>query len=216
MKATIYWKFLFSSRLAVTRTLLLSLTLVLSIALAASQTLPCDTSQESNPKTLDNTSKMAGNRERTFIMLKPDAVQRGLVGEIIKRFEQKGFKLVAMKMMHASVEHLEEHYADLKGKGFFPGLIKYMNSGPVVPMVWEGLNVVKTGRVMLGETNPAASAPGTIRGDFSIQVGRNMCHGSDAVESANKEIALWFKDEELIKWDPVTMGWVYEDFEPTV
>ena len=215
MKATIYWKFLFSSRLAVTRTLLLSLTLVLSIALAASQTLPCDISQESNPKTLDNTSKMAGNRERTFIMLKPDAVQRGLVGEIIKRFEQKGFKLVAMKMMHASVEQLEEHYADLKGKGFFPGLIKYMNSGPVVPMVWEGLNVVKTGRVMLGETNPAASAPGTIRGDFSIQVGRNMCHGSDAVESANKEIALWFKDEELIKWDPVTMGWVYEDFEPT-
>ena len=116
----------------------------------------------------------------------------------------------------ASVEHLEEHYADLKGKGFFPGLIKYMNSGPVVPMVWEGLNVVKTGRVMLGETNPTTSAPGTIRGDFSIQVGRNMCHGSDAVESANKEIALWFKDEELIKWDPVTMGWVYEDFEPTV
>merc|ERR1712127_902688 len=200
----IYWKFLFSSRLAVTRTLLLS------------HTLPCDINQESNPKTLDNTSKMAGNRERTFIMLKPDAVQRGLVGEIIKRFEQKGFKLVAMKMMHASVEHLEEHYSDLKGKGFFPGLIKYMNSGPVVPLVWEGLNVVKTGRVMLGETNPAASAPGTIRGDFSIQVGRNMCHGSDAVESANKEIALWFKDEELIKWNPVTMGWVYEDFEPTV
>merc|ERR1719418_349484 len=216
MKATIYWKFLFSSRLAVTRTLLLSLTLVLSIALAASQTLPCDSSQESNPKTLDNTSKMAGNRERTFIMLKPDAVQRGLVGEIIKRFEQKGFKLVAMKMMHASVEHLEEHYADLKGKGFFPGLIKYMNSGPVVPMVWEGLNVVKTGRVMLGETNPAASAPGTIRGDFCIQVGRNICHGSDAVESAKKEIALWFKEEELIKWDPVTLSWVYEDFEPTV
>merc|ERR1711956_140902 len=209
MTATIYWKFLFSS------TSLLSLTLVLSIALAASQTLPCDTSQESNPKTLDNNSKMAGNRERTFIMLKPDAVQRGLVGEIIKRFEQKGFKLVAMKMMHASVEHLEEHYSDLKGKGFFPGLIKYMNSGPVVPMVWEGLNVVKTGRVMLGETNPAASAPGTIRGDFSIQVGRNICHGSDAVESAKKEIALWFKEEQLVKWDPVAMEWVYEDFKPT-
>merc|ERR1712024_244340 len=181
-------------------------TFVLTILLAASQKLPCD-SKEIN---------MAGNRERTFIMLKPDAVQRGLVGEIIKRFEQKGFKLVAMKMMHASEELLKEHYADLSSKGFFPGLVKYMNSGPVVPMVWEGLNVVKTGRVMLGETNPAASAPGTIRGDFSIQVGRNMCHGSDAVESANKEIALWFKDEELIKWDPVTMGWVYEDFEPTV
>ena len=91
-----------------------------------------------------------------------------------------------------------------------------MNSGPVVPIVWEGLNVVKTGRVMLGETNPAASAPGTIRGDFGIQVGRNICHGSDAVESANKEIALWFKDEELVKWDPITLSWVYEDFEPTV
>merc|ERR1712060_8756 len=199
-----------------TRTLLLRLTLVLSIALAASQTLPCDSSQESNPKTLDNTSKMAGNRERTFIMLKPDAVQRGLVGEIIKRFEQKGFKLVAMKMMHASEEVLKEHYADLSSKAFFPGLVKYMNSGPVVPMVWEGLNVVKTGRVMLGETNPAASAPGTIRGDFCIQVGRNICHGSDAVESAKKEIALWFKEEQLIKWDPVSLSWVYEDFEPTV
>merc|ERR1712228_1040769 len=185
-------------------------TLVLSIALAASQTLPCDSSQESNPKNLDNTSKMAGNRERTFIMLKPDAVQRGLVGEIIKRFEQKGFKLVAMKMMHASVEHLEEHYADLKGKGFFPGLIKYMNSGPVVPMVWEGLNVVKTGRVMLGETNPAASAPGTIRGDFCIHVGRNICHGSDSVDAANHEIGLWFTPAELTTYTSAQNPWVYE------
>ena len=90
-----------------------------------------------------------------------------------------------------------------------------MASGPVVPMVWEGLNVVKTGRVMLGETNPAASAPGTIRGDFCIQVGRNICHGSDAVESAKKEIALWFKEEQLVKWDPVAMEWVYEDFKST-
>ena len=159
---------------------------------------------------------MTGNRERTFIMVKPDAVQRGLVGEIIKRFERKGFKLVAMKMMHASEELLKEHYGALSEKVFFPGIIKYMNSGPVVPMVWEGLNVVKTGRVMLGETNPAASAPGTIRGDFGIQVGRNICHGSDAVESANKEIALWFKDEELVKWDPITLSWLYWDFEPTV
>merc|ERR1712083_640909 len=197
--------FLFTSRLACVRTLVLSSTFVLTILLAASQKLPCD-SKEIN---------MAGNRERTFIMLKPDAVQRGLVGEIIKRFEQKGFKLVAMKMMHASEELLKEHYADLSSKGFFPGLVKYMNSGPVVPMVWEGLNVVKTGRVMLGETNPAASAPGTIRGDFCIQVGRNICHGSDAVESAKKEIALWFKEEQLVKWDPVAMEWVYEDFKPT-
>jgi len=159
---------------------------------------------------------MTGNHERTFIMVKPDAVQRGLVGEIIKRFERKGFKLVAMKMMHASEELLTEHYGALSEKVFFPDIIKYMNSGPVVPMVWEGLNIVKTGRVMLGETNPAASAPGTIRGDFGIQVGRNICHGSDAVESANKEIVLWFKDEELVKWDPITLSWVYEDFEPTV
>merc|ERR1712212_745815 len=117
--------------------------------------------------------KMSANNERTFIMLKPDAVHRGLVGEIIKRFEKKGFKLVAMKMMHASKELLEEHYADLSKKPFFPDLVAYMASGPVVPMVWEGLNAVKTGRVMLGETNPAASAPGSIRGDLCIQVGRN-------------------------------------------
>ena len=116
----------------------------------------------------------------------------------------------------ASVEHLEEHYADLKKKPFFPGLVKYMASGPVVPMVWEGLNVVKTGRVMLGETNPRDSLPGTIRGDFAIHVGRNICHGSDAVESAKKEIALWFKDEELTKYDPVASEWIYEDYLPTV
>merc|ERR1712142_1131779 len=205
---------LFFSILACVRTLIFSLTLVLSLlALTASQKVPCDVTKDILE---ENPTKMAGNRERTFIMLKPDAVQRGLVGEIIKRFEQKGFKLVAMKMMHASEELLKEHYADLSSKAFFPGLVKYMNSGPVVPMVWEGLNVVKTGRVMLGETNPAASAPGTIRGDFCIQVGRNICHGSDAVESAKNEIALWFKDEELVKWDPITLSWVYEDFEPTV
>ena len=116
----------------------------------------------------------------------------------------------------ASVQHLEEHYADLKKKPFFPALVKYMGSGPLVPMVWEGLNVVKTGRVMLGETNPKDSLPGTIRGDFAIHVGRNICHGSDAVESAKKEIALWFKDEELTKYDPVASEWVYEDFLPTV
>ena len=95
-----------------------------------------------------------------------------------------------MKMMHASEDLLKQHYADLSSKPFFPGLVKYMSSGPVVPMVWEGLNVVKTGRVMLGATNPADSAPGTIRGDFCIQVGRNICHGSDAVESAAKGISF--------------------------
>ncbi|XP_073833882.1 nucleoside diphosphate kinase [Musca autumnalis] len=155
-------------------------------------------------------SAMAGNTERTFIMVKPDGVQRGLVGKIIERFEQKGFKLVAMKFMWASKELLEKHYADLSARPFFPGLVNYMSSGPVVPMVWEGLNVVKTGRQMLGATNPADSMPGTIRGDYCIQVGRNIIHGSDAVESANKEIALWFKEDELVNWKPAAVDWVYE------
>merc|ERR1719271_2068755 len=102
-----------------------------------------------------------------------------------------------MKFMQASVEHLEKHYADLSKKPFFAGLVKYMASGPVVAMVWEGLNAVKTGRVMLGATNPADSKPGTIRGDLCIDVGRNICHGSDSVDAAKAEIALWFEEDEL-------------------
>ncbi|XP_002123476.3 nucleoside diphosphate kinase B [Ciona intestinalis] len=148
--------------------------------------------------------------ERTFIAVKPDGVQRGLVGKIIQRFEAKGFKLVALKMITATEDHLKLHYADLSTKKFFPGLVKYMASGPVVAMVWEGQDVVKTGRVMLGATNPADSAPGTIRGDFCIHVGRNICHGSDAVESANKEIALWFKPDELNNYKSCEAEWVYE------
>lgn len=144
-------------------------------------------------------------------MIKPDGVHRGIVGEIIKRFEQKGFKLVAMKFMWASEELLKTHYADLSTKCFFPSLVKYMASGPVVPMVWEGKNVVKTGRIMLGETDPFKSLPGTIRGDFCIEMGRNICHGSDAVESANKEIALWFGgDKEVVEWTSAAQDWIYE------
>ncbi|XP_044160751.1 nucleoside diphosphate kinase A1 [Bufo gargarizans] len=154
---------------------------------------------------------MAANKEQTFIAVKPDGVQRGLVGDIIKRFEQKGFRLVGMKMQQASKEHLQQHYIDLKDRPFYSGLVDYMNSGPVVAMVWEGLNVVKTGRVMLGETNPADSKPGTIRGDFCIQVGRNIIHGSDSVESAKKEIALWFKPEELTDYQSCAYSWVYEN-----
>ncbi|MEJ1272202.1 NME/NM23 nucleoside diphosphate kinase 1 [Cricetulus griseus] len=150
------------------------------------------------------------NSERTFIAIKPDGVQRGLVGEIIKRFEQKGFRLVGLKFMQASEDLLKEHYIDLKDRPFFTGLVKYMHSGPVVAMVWEGLNVVKTGRVMLGETNPADSKPGTIRGDFCIQVGRNIIHGSDSVESAEKEIGLWFQPEELVDYKSCAQNWIYE------
>uniref|UniRef100_A0A8D0WS94 Nucleoside diphosphate kinase n=1 Tax=Sus scrofa TaxID=9823 RepID=A0A8D0WS94_PIG len=134
--------------------------------------------------------------ERTFIAIKPDGVQRGLVGEIIKRFEQKGFRLVAMKFMQASGLH--SHY------------VCYFISGVAVAVVWEGLNVVKTGRVMLGETNPADSKPGTIRGDFCIQVGRNIIHGSDSVESAEKEIGLWFHPEELVDYKSCAQAWIYE------
>jgi len=152
---------------------------------------------------------MSGDEERTFIAIKPDGVHRGLVGEIIKRFEMKGFKLVGLKMTHASEELLKQHYDDLKDRPFFAGLVDYMHSGPVVAMVWEGKGAVKTGRVMLGETNPAESKPGTIRGDFCIQVGRNICHGSDAVESAKQEIGLWFKPEELVSWKPCAHDWIY-------
>jgi nucleoside-diphosphate kinase len=154
---------------------------------------------------------MSKNCERTFIMIKPDGVQRGLVGQIIARFEAKGFQLVALKQKTPSEDLLKKHYADLAGRPFFAGLVKYMSSGPVVAMVWQGLNAVKTGRVMLGETDPAASLPGTIRGDFCVQIGRNICHGSDAVESANKEIALWFADSELNEWKPASNTWLYED-----
>ena len=147
--------------------------------------------------------------EQTYIMIKPDGVQRGLVGEIIKRFEAKGFKLVAMKLVAPGKEHLEKHYADLSSKGFFAGLITYMTSGPVVAMVWEGKGACAEGRKMLGATMPSDSAMGTIRGDFCIEVGRNICHGSDSVESAKKEIALWFP-EGLTTWESAAAPWVYE------
>ncbi|CAM9653581.1 unnamed protein product [Heterosigma akashiwo] len=148
--------------------------------------------------------------ERTYIMVKPDGVQRGLVGEIIARFEKKGFKLVALKMLTPSSELLSEHYADLASRPFFPSLIEYMTSGPVVGMCWEGLNAVTEGRKMLGATKPSESAPGTIRGDYALDVGRNICHGSDSVENAEKEIALWFP-EGTNSWIDHSSSWVYEN-----
>ncbi|KAF0383907.1 nucleoside diphosphate kinase [Gigaspora margarita] len=138
--------------------------------------------------------------ERTYIMVKPDGVERGLVGEIIKRFESKGYKLVALQLLPTSRELLNEHYCDLKDKSFFGKLINYMLSGPVVGMVWEGKDIVKTGRRLLGETDPLKSAPGTIRGDYCIDVGKNLCHGSDSVESAQREISLWFPNG-VLSWE---------------
>jgi len=152
---------------------------------------------------------MSKNAERTYIMVKPDGVQRGLVGDIIGRFEKRGFKLIALKLVHSTREHLEQHYEDLKEKPFFPGLIKYMVSGPVVAMVWEGLDAVKTGRSMLGATNPLASNPGTIRGDYALAVGRNICHGSDCVENAEKEIKLWFP-EGTVQYSHDLAHWIFE------
>jgi len=151
-----------------------------------------------------------GNDERTFIAIKPDAVQRRYIGEIISRFEKRGYKLVAMKMVKAEKSLLEVHYGDLKGKPFFDGLVEFMASGPLVAMVWEGLDVVKQGRVMLGETDPLKSLPGTIRGDFSVSLGRNVVHGSDSVETANKEINLWFKENELVNWTTTDATNLYE------
>ncbi|XP_026058932.1 nucleoside diphosphate kinase 3-like isoform X2 [Carassius auratus] len=150
-----------------------------------------------------------GTNERTFIAVKPDGVQRRLVGEIILCFERKGFKLVGMKLLQASEEQLRQHYRDLKEKPFYGGLVKYMSSGPIVAMVWQGLDVVKTARKMLGETNPADSLPGTIRGDYCVEVGRNVIHGSDSVESAQREISLWFEHHELFCWEECNEHWIY-------
>lgn len=153
---------------------------------------------------------MEARQERTFLMIKPDGVQRNLASKIICRFEEKGYKLVGLKLCRPSQTHFEEHYGDLKGKPFFPGLIGYVMSGPVIAMVWQGTNIVKTARKMLGETKPLDSAPGTIRGDFCIDVGRNIIHGSDSVDNANKEISLWFRPDEIIDYQPTNDVWIYE------
>ncbi|XP_034877816.1 nucleoside diphosphate kinase 3 isoform X3 [Mirounga leonina] len=151
-----------------------------------------------------------GVHERTFVAVKPDGVQRRLVGEIVRRFERKGFKLVALKLVQASDELLREHYAELREGPFYGRLVDYMGSGPVVAMVWQGLDVVRASRALMGATDPADAAPGTIRGDFCVEVGKNVIHGSDSVESARREIALWFRSEELLRWEDSAGHWLYE------
>nr|XP_057904200.1 nucleoside diphosphate kinase A-like isoform X1 [Doryrhamphus excisus] len=150
------------------------------------------------------------NMERTFIAVKPDGVQRGLCGDIIKRFEQRGFRLVAAKFMQASEEQMKTHYLDLKDMPFYAGLCKYMSSGPILAMVWEGRSIVKLARMMLGETNPADSKPGSIRGDLCIDIGRNIIHGSDTLDNAKREVNLWFKAEEMVDYAPCAQAWLYE------
>jgi nucleoside-diphosphate kinase len=137
--------------------------------------------------------------ERTFIMVKPDGVERRLVGEIVRRFEQKGLRLVGMKLLLPGRELAENHYAVHRERPFFQDLVNFITSGPVVAMVWEGPNAVRLSRALIGATNPLDAAPGTIRGDFATEITTNLVHGSDSVETAEKEIALWFRPDELLR-----------------
>jgi nucleoside-diphosphate kinase len=150
--------------------------------------------------------------ERTFVMVKPDGVQRGLIGEIVSRFEERGLKLVGAKFMRISEELAHEHYGEHEGKPFFDGLVEFITSGPVMAMVWEGQDATRQVREMMGETDPAESDPGTIRGDFGLDLGRNVIHGSDhADEGANeREIDLFFDEDELVDYERADETWLYE------
>lgn len=148
--------------------------------------------------------------EKTFIMVKPDGVQRNLIGEIVTRFEKKGFQLVAAKLMQISRELAENHYAEHREKPFFNELVDFITSGPVFAMVWQGEGVIATARQMMGKTNPQEALPGTIRGDFGLTVGKNVIHGSDSPESAEREIALFFREEELLDYKKSGDEWLYE------
>lgn len=146
--------------------------------------------------------------ERTFLMVKPDGVQRNLIGEIVAKFEKKGFKLVGSKLMIIDEKLAERHYQEHVGKPFFGDLVSFITSGPVFAMVWEGNNVVSTARTMMGKTNPAEAAVGTIRGDYGLSVGMNIIHGSDSLESADREINLFFREEELIAYNKDINKWI--------
>ncbi|AKH97923.1 nucleoside-diphosphate kinase [Halanaeroarchaeum sulfurireducens] len=149
--------------------------------------------------------------ERTFVMVKPDGVQRGLVGEIVGRLEDRGLKMVGGKLMQIDRDLAEEHYGEHEDKPFFDDLVGFITSGPVMAMVWEGQDAVQQVRTMMGETDPAESAPGTIRGDFGLDLGRNVIHGSDTEPGSNeREIDLFFDEAELIHYERVDEQWLYE------
>ena len=148
--------------------------------------------------------------EKTFIMLKPDAVQRGLVGEVITRFEKKGFKLAGIKFIQVDRALAEAHYAEHRGKMFFEPTVTYLISSPVVAMVWQGNNAVALARQLMGSTKPVEANPGSIRGMFGVDVSRNIIHGSDSVTSAEREISLYFKPEELIDYSKAGEEWLSE------
>ncbi len=145
--------------------------------------------------------------ERTFVAIKPDGVQRGLIGDILGRFERKGFKLVALKQITPSRELAEKHYGVHRERPFFHGLVEFITSGPVVAMVWEGDGVIASARKLIGATKPLEAEPGTIRGDLAVNIGRNVIHGSDGSDTAHYEIGLWFDDAELNNWQPSDQIW---------
>lgn len=149
-------------------------------------------------------------KQRTFVMVKPDGVQRGLIGDIINRFEKKGLKIVAMKMVSVSKELAEKHYGVHKGKPFFDPTVKYITSSPVVALVLEGYNAIDLVRTMMGKTNPADAASGSIRGDFGQFIGRNIVHGSDGTNTAEFEINLWFNPEEISNYKRIDEKWLTE------
>lgn len=148
--------------------------------------------------------------ERTYLMVKPDGVQRGLVGEVISRFEKKGLKIVGLKMLKIPRETAERHYAEHAGKPFFGPLVEYITSGPVVAMVVEGKDVIATAREMMGATNPLKAAQGTIRATYGMDLGRNVIHGSDSATSADREIGIFFGPGELVDYGRDLDGWIYE------
>jgi nucleoside-diphosphate kinase len=148
--------------------------------------------------------------ERSLVLVKPDGVQRGLVGEVIARFERRGLRLVGAKFMQVSQDLAKQHYAEHEGKPFYDGLISYITSAPVMAMVWEGPNAVAAIRQTVGSTKPVESAPGTIRHDFALEVGRNLIHASDKPETGVRETALWFTTEELVDWKRDVDRWVFE------
>jgi nucleoside-diphosphate kinase len=149
--------------------------------------------------------------ERTLILVKPDAVQRGLTGEIISRFERRGLHPVAIKLMQVTGDMATRHYSEHRGKPFFDGLVEFITSSPVLAMVWEGPGAVAMVRSMMGATNPASSAPGTIRGDLAVSLAMNAVHGSDSAESAAREVAIFFSDDELLDWENSNSQWVLAD-----
>jgi len=148
--------------------------------------------------------------EQSLVLVKPDGVQRGLIGEVISRLERRGLRLVAAKFLQVSQEFAKIHYAIHKGKPFYDGLIQYITSAPVMAMVWEGPNAVAAIRQTMGATRPTEAMPGSLRHDFALEVGRNLTHASDTIENGAKEVALWFKPEELVGWGRDTDKWIFE------